>query len=219
MPRVKTREKKGRKRKMSELIEANGEAPKTAQELDMLKERKDKNTNTYFAIEGQGDGTTVHITLKAPKVAAVVRKMVVGNYLKSDIDKVFHPILQLPIYHGREKQPGLSEEEHKKKEAEYHKTHCRTVPGISKATKCFDAQAAGQFSFDNLPPAVLLYNPDMLEAGYTLVVKLDKPTTDAALKKWGKSVIDGISEIIKAAKPFKMTWAAEEDAPSDIKAF
>lgn len=144
----------------------------------------------------RGEDSSLHIFIQSKLVADIVRKMAPGNYERENVAEIYHPILA-PILKA-DNTPDTTEAAKKR---------FRTRPAISKASTLF-AQTT-EFSFTDKPSTILLSNPDALEEGYTLIYKVEAPVPMDTLKRWGKNLMDGCTEIITNAKPFKMSWLME----------
>lgn len=178
---------KRKKKKMSDV------KAETAVEAPVLVEKGNDNEKGRIEIT-RGDDGKLHIFLKNPLVAAIIRKMVPGNYTRANVDKIYHAILS-PVK-DKDGKPDP-------KAAEMFETR----PALAKVTNNFIGKA--DFSFTDKPSTILNANPDALEAGYTLFYTIDAPVPMDVLKRWGKHVMDGWNDIITNAKPFKMAWVME----------
>lgn len=174
--------KKKARKKMSETA-----AAPTPATPEVIKEKVDLKNDVRLEISGAGDGQTLNIFIKAPILAGIIRKMSVGNYPAESYAEVYKPLL-VPL--------------------EQDKRRVVTRPAICKATKNFSPQT--DFTWEDLPRPALLMNPDKLEEGYTLAVKVDKPVPPDVIRKWGKAFMDGCADIIQNARPFKMAWVMSE---------
>lgn len=141
----------------------------------------------HVAVERADDGQSVSIYIKAPKLAEVVRKMAPGNYALKEYAEPYRPIL-VPL--------------------EADKTRAITRPAITTITK--NLVRGADWSWD-APRACLLYNPDALEAGFTVKVKLDQPITEDITRNWAMMLVNGCKDIMKNAKPFRMSWILMEE--------
>lgn len=159
----------------------------TTPEAEVLKEKVDLKNDVRLEISSPGDAQTLIITIRAPILAEVIRKMAPGNYLKENYAEVYKPIL-VPL--------------------EADPKRVVTRPAICKATKNFEP--ATDFQWEALPRPVLLCNPDMLAAGFSITTKVDKPVPPDVIRKWGKAFMDGCGDIIQNARPFRMAWVMQE---------
>jgi hypothetical protein len=154
---------------------------------EVIKEKVDLKNDVRLEISGPGDGQTLHLFIKAPILAEVIRKMATGNYPLQHYADVYKPILLL---------------------REDAKDRVVTRPAIARATKNF--VGGTDFDWNEAPRTPLLANPDMLAEGFTLIVKQDKPVPPDILRRWGKQFMDGCADIIQNARAFKMSWVMQE---------
>lgn len=156
-------------------------------------DKVDVKNDVQLEIEGVGDGQSMTVYIRAPELAKIIRKMAMSNYPGDKYAEVYKPILMPHPDAGKDPK---------------YKGSVVTRAAIAKTTKNF--RGATDFSFEEAPTAILLANPDALEAGYKLTLKLDKPAPPEVLKKWGKQFIDGCGDIMTNARPFKFTWTMQQ---------
>jgi hypothetical protein len=172
----------------------------TEEQIDVLKARQDKKNEIILEITREVDASKLMIYIKAPILANVLRKFTPGNALEGDISPIYREILQ-PIY--KDALIGA---------ASGRVTPHRFVtrPSIAKITKNFMPKP--DFDWGDKPSTILLANPDALEAGFTLIYKVeDKPVPPEHIRQWGESFFRGCNDIIANARPFKMAWVMTED--------
>lgn len=158
--------------------------------------KKDHKNAGVLEIRGeQGSTGKLEIFFRHPVLADVIEKMAVGNYPIADFDKVYKPCL---MDHPDPKAKGRA----------------ATRPPIYAATKNFEA--AADFNFTSPPRGILIANPEALRRGYSLVIELQTPVPHDTLRKWGKQLMDGCSDIISASRPFKMAWVMTESVPGKL---
>lgn len=161
---------------------------------EVIKEKVDVKNDLRLEISRSEDGQALAIYVRAPLLASVVRKMAPGNYRIGDYAPIFKPILaQLVDPSNGTPVPD----------------RCVTRPAITKVTRNF--RSTTDFSWEDLPPAIMVANPDKLEEGYTLNYKVDKPIPPDIIRKWAKGFMDGCADLIANARSFKMTWVAEAE--------
>ena len=165
---------------MSETTQVSAQDPLSP---EVVKAKEDNLHQVKLEISRPPEGSVLHIYIKAPLVAAVIRGMATGNYAKGEYADIYKPVL---------------------KEIPDKKDRVFTRPAITRATN--KIVGGTDFSFAEPPRGILLANPDALEEGFTLVYKVDAPVPYDQLKKWGKQLMDGCQEIITNAKPFRMSW-------------
>ncbi len=189
--------------------------------VEVIKDRQDIKNDVYLTIEGTGDGQSLIISLRAPRVADIIRKMTPANYPRADIDKALAPCMMEPPLPEELQKPyeGETETAEGKAAAKAHgervarakalqKANFLTRPAISKITKNIAPSATVDFA--QTPPSILLCNPDALEAGFSITMKQEKPPAPELLRKWGKQLTDGIVDIVANSRPFRMTWTLTE---------
>lgn len=154
----------------------------------VVKEKVDPVSDVTLQITKPPEGQVLNIYIRAPQVAKVIRQMAKSNYPKEKFAPIYKDIL-MDLAEAVGKDVGKL---------------AVTRKAITTATKCF--VSAADFSFTEAPRAILLANPDALEAGYTLTYKFDQPVPMDQLKKWGKAFMDGCKELIANARPFRMSW-------------
>lgn len=187
MPRSRISVKKGKK-KMAEVAEIPADVPApTPSGVPLPVEKVDVKNDVSLEIEGQGDGLTLKISVRAPLLAEVIRKMAPGNYPRADYHESLRPIM-MPL--------------------EANKERVVTRPAIAKTTKNFAGSTV--LDMNEPPPAIMVANPDALVSGYTITLKLDKPCPPDLVKRWAKQFIDGCGDIMTAARPFKYTWYMQQ---------
>ncbi len=200
------------KRKATKMTTEAAPAGTPDPELELLKEKMDIKNDVHLQIEGDGDGQTIHITLRAPKAADVIEKMATANFPKDRVDKCFLPILApLPFTEpDAEALEKMTAEEKKKLEARrvLVKTNFLTRPAIAKISTNF--AASGDWDWEGKPSSLLAANPEALRTGFTVTRKVDKPLPPDLLRRWGKQIIDGFADILGNARPFRMTWSMRE---------
>lgn len=160
---------------------------------EMMVDKVDIKNDLQLEIEGAGDGLSLKISVRAPLLAEVIRKMAPSNFRRDGYHEVFKPILK-----GRESSPARTDD----------KDWVITRAAIARATRNF--VGATLLNFDEPPPSIMLANPDALADGYTLVLKLDKPVAPDTVKKWGKQFMDGCGEILTVARPYKFAWVMQQ---------
>lgn len=161
-------------------------------------EKVDVTNDVHVSMESV-DGTTLEISVRAPKLAAVIEKMVKFNWPKEKVNKIFHPILDFPVV-----AEDASDELKAQAAANFY-----TRPAVYKITKNFVA-GGSELNLEQAPPALMVYNPTALRDGYKLLIKIEKPYPPDVLRRWGKQFIDGCADIIANARPFRMTWTMKE---------
>jgi hypothetical protein len=181
-----------RKKKMSD-VQAAADAAPSQDEFDLVMKKKNSGILEIRAY----DGTTgkLEIYFRHPLLAEVISKMTLGNYPIDQFDPVYKPILM----------------EHPNPAA---KGRAATRPAIYTTTKNFEAQP--DFSFNSPPRGVLISNPHALREGFSLIVELKTPVPNDTLRKWGKQLMDGCTDIISASRPFKMSWVMTESTPGKL---
>lgn len=170
---LKEKAKKGRK-KMSEAV------------TEPVVEKERPADDVKLEIYPSEDGQSLSLSVRAPILAEIVRKMAPGNYRKEEYAKLYEPLF-VPLAQDA--------------------TRVVTRPAICKATKNF--APATDFDWEQPPRPILISNPDKLAEGYTISIKLEKPVPPEVLRRWGKQFMDGCSDIIQNARPFKMSWVME----------
>ena len=150
-------------------------------------DKVDIKNDVQLEVTSNGDGQNLKIFIRAPLLAAVIRKMAPSNYLRAEYSPIYKPILV-----------ALADT----------KDRVVTRAAIAKATKSF--VGGTDFLWEENPRAILLANPDKLEEGYELVFKVDTPIPPATIKKWGRTFIEGCGDILSAARPFKLSWVMQE---------
>ncbi len=157
---------------------------KKMSEIEMTPELLKKGNGGVFEVrapQGQGGGS-LEIYIRHPVLAEIIKNMTPGNYKKDGYDKVYAPcFLTLPAATDR----------------------CITRPAIYGSTKNF--VKGTDWSWD-APRAILISNPEKLIQGFSLTIELKAPVPQDQLRRFGKMFMDGCSDIISAARPFKMTW-------------
>lgn len=157
-----------------------------------------KENQGILEIRGdQGSTGKLEIYFRHPVLADIVEKMSVGNYPKDDFDKVYRPIL---MDHPDPKAKAAG--------------RVATRPAVYAATKNFEG--AADFAFTNIPRGVLISNPEALRRGYSLMIELKAPVPYDTLRRWGKQLMDGCSDIITASRPFRITWSMTESTPGQL---
>lgn len=177
-------------------------SPEAAAKLETIKAREDIVNQVAFEVSRpDNDASVLHIFLRAPVLAEVIRKFETGNHNKEDLAPIYAPVL-LPLAtlypegkNGKMAPPNL----------------IVTRPGIARVTSNF--RAAADFSWTEKPCSILLANPDKLAEGFTLIYKVDAPVPLETIRKWGKWFMDGCKDILANARPFKMSWVMEEVHP------
>ena len=176
---------KKRAKRMSEkeIKEDPGQPP------EVVKAKMDLKNEITFQITRPIDSQELHIYVKAPVLAEIVRKMDNGNYPSADYAPIYKGILNnIP-----DATPG----------------RVFTKPAIGKITRNF--VSGTDFSFTEPPRSILLANPDKLAEGFTLVYKMDQgPIPPEMLRKWGKQFCEGCTDIVANARAFRMTWVMHE---------
>jgi hypothetical protein len=163
---------------------------------DVALSKKDMKNSGILEIRGeQGSTGKLEIFFRHPVLADVVSKMAMGNYPMADFDKVYKPCL-LEFPDPKAKGRAVSR------------------PAIYAATKNFEA--AADFTFSAPPRGILIANPDALRNGFSLTIELQQPVPHDTLRKWGKQLMDGCSDIIAASRPFKMSWYMTESTPGKL---
>jgi len=192
--------KKGKK--MSEVIERPGVVQPP---VDVEKAGSAGRVEISGGEDGQ-DADCIYIFVRSPKVAEVVRKMATGNYLKEHVDKGYAACLQdlVETPEMNDKQKQLVKE-----------GRIVTRPALKNISTNLSGSAADStmLDFDKPPCTLLLSNPDALATGYTIKKKLDKPVPPEVFRRWGKQLLDAMADIMKHARPFKMSWSMNEVEP------
>lgn len=160
-----------------------------ASEVDISKE---SNEGLLEIRAEKGNTGRLEVYIRHPILADVVANMALGNYPKTEFAKEYAPVL-MDFPDPKAKSLGF----------------VATRPAITQATK--NLEAAADFDFSKLPRTILFSNPDALRAGFSLFIDLKAPVAPDALRKWGKHVMDGASDIIVASRPYKMRWVASEE--------
>lgn len=157
----------------------------TPPESVSLSKKDDKNSGILEIRGEQGSTGKLVIFFRHPVLAEVISKMAMGNYPGADFDKIYKPAL-MPFPNPEAKGRVVSR------------------PAIYAATK--NLEAGTDFSFSSPPRGVLVANPEALRNGFELTIELTTPVPYDTLRKWGKQLMDGCSDIIHASRPFKMAW-------------
>lgn len=174
---------------MSELKETQGEA--------VITKGDGKNTGVLEIRADNGAAGRLEVYFRHPILAEVIAKMGVGNYMGDQFDKVYKSIL---LEHPDPKAKAAG--------------RVVTRPAIYTSTK--NIVGGTDFDFNQPPRGVLLSNPEALRQGFSLFVELKNPVPYDTLRKWGKMLMDGCSDIIAASRPFTMSWYAVESTPGKL---
>ena len=148
---------------------------------------RDNKSNITLEISRPDGKQEYHIFIQAPKLAEIIAKMSPGNYALEEYTDIYKTILK-PL----------------EKEGKTVKDRVITYPAIARITKNF--VAGTDFSWNEQPRSCLLYNPEKLREGFTLVYKITEPVLPDNLRKWGDMFVKGCKDIISNARPFKMSW-------------
>ena len=172
------------------------EAAKVTQPSEKILGKKENQG--ILEIRGDhGSAGKLEIYFRHLVLADIVEKMAMSNYPRDNFDPVYKPIL-------------MDHPDPKAKAA--NRVVTRAL--IYAATKNFEA--AEDFSFSSTPRGILIANPEALRAGYSLMVELKAPVPYDTLRKWGKQLIEGCSDIITASRPFRINWTMTESTPSKL---
>lgn len=175
-------------------------SPATAATLETIKAREDAANDVRMEVtRPDGDASVLHLYIRAPVLAEVLRKFEPGNHPREDLALIYQPIL-LPLrtYLAANNPAAKMPPENR----------IVTYPSIGRITKNF--VPAVDFIWSEAPRSILLSNPDKLADGFTLVYKVDAPVPMDSIRRWGKMFMDGCNDILANARPFKMAWLMEE---------
>lgn len=157
-----------------------------------------KENQGILEIRGdQGSTGKLEVYFRHPVLADIVEKMALSNYPRENFDKTYWDIL---MNHPDPKAKAAG--------------RVVTRAAIYTSTKNFEA--ADDFSFSSPPRGILIANPDALRRGYSLMVELKAPVPYDTLRKWGKQLMEGCSDIITASRPFRIEWTMKESTPSKL---